>query len=313
MALENTAVSIPIEVLSASLYVIRKSQVLCIRFLAAAVCRSVVLLAERTCTCSSIHLGLCPLTFNRNSSSKNSPVNTLARTTHIIERIECLLATNLSSHVHHKVITDGRSRDTDPSVQVEWPQSQPQVEIIDKTNALKQHHSERIRCLCLPNYETACNLLELYVQMTESRNVVIDALALDNILESVYARLFRAEKPDLLQISFLLSIFATGARYGKTNDMTTLCSRYWQMTALYILAVQRQASSLESVEVLQTVLNILLLMRDQQGPSETFHTLHTFGMSLSAQTSMMDEDRRTGTVDLGTKKRLRRQIQSTGL
>jgi hypothetical protein len=85
------------------------------------------------------------------------------------------------------------------------------------------------------------------------------------------------------------------------------------MTALYIIAEQRQASSLESVEVLQTVLNILPLVKDQQGPSETFHELHTLGMSLGAQTSITDEDQQSDTVDLGTKRRLRRQIESISL
>jgi hypothetical protein len=37
------------------------------------------------------------------------------------------------------------------------------------------------------------------------------------------------------------------------------------------------------------------------------------GMSLSAQTSIMDEDQQTGTVDLETKKRLRCQIGSISL
>jgi hypothetical protein len=313
MTLKNTAVSNPIKILSASLYVIRKSQILWIQFLAAAVCQSVVLLAKRTCTSSSRSHGLFPLTSNRNSSSRYSPVDTIARMVHVIERIEHLLAIELFSHVHCKVIPDDRSQDTDPSVRVEWPRSQPQVETIDKTIASKQHTRARIRCLCLPGHETACTLLGHYVQMTGSRNVVIDAPTLDSILEIVYAQLSRAEKPDLLQLSLLLSIFATGVRYEKVNDRTTLCSRYWQMTALYILAEQRQASSLRSVEVLQTVLNILLLMRDQQGPSETFHKLHALGMSLSAQTSIMDEDQQTGTVDLETKKRLRCQIGSISL
>jgi hypothetical protein len=308
--LKDTAVSNPIEILSALLYVIRKSQVSCIQSLAASVYRSIV---KRACTSSSISLGFFPLTFNRNSDSKHSPVDTLARTIHVIERIEHLLVIDLFSHVHCKVVLDDRSQDTDPSVQVEWSRSQPKIEIIDKNTASKQHTRARIRYLCLPDHETSYTLLEPHVQMIESRNVVISTSTLNDILESVYAQLSRAEEPDLLQLSLLLSIFATGVRYEKVNDRTILCSRYWQMTALYILAEQRRASSLKSVEVLQTVLNILLLMRDQQGSSETFHELHTLGMSLGAQTSIMDEDQQSDTVDLGTKRRLRRQIESISL
>lgn len=126
----------------------------------------------------------------------------------------------------------------------------------------------------------------------------------------MYAHLSRAETPNLSQISLFLSIYAVGAVYKVAKDQKTLCSRYWQMTALYLLAEQSQVSS-DSAEVLQTMLNILLLMRQQPGSSETFRLLHALCLSLDSELPMVIGER--DTVDVEVKRRFRRRIERLSL
>jgi hypothetical protein len=248
------------------------------------------------------------LTSNRDSPSNDDLADTLARTIHVVERIERLLVVKLSSHVDGKAAPSDRNHDAVLSVQVKWSRSQPQAETINNIVGSRRHDSAKVRCVCLPNRGTARILLQLYLEKAQPMSNSPHTPTLKDILECVYAQTSRAEIPDLLQISLFLSIFATGARYETTDGRTTLCSRYWQMTALYILAEQRQASLLVSVEVLQTVVNILLLMQHQQRSSETFRLLHTLGMSLSSDTPEAIGEQ-TSEGELITRRRLKCQLE----
>jgi hypothetical protein len=80
------------------------------------------------------------------------------------------------------------------------------------------------------------------------------------------------------------------------------------MIALHILAEQGQARFLESVEVLQTIVNILFLMHHQQGSSETSHLLYALGTSLSSDAPKLVREQ-TGEGDLMTRRSLRCQIE----
>jgi len=82
------------------------------------------------------------------------------------------------------------------------------------------------------------------------------------------------------------------------------------MMALYILAEQSQVSS-DSVEVLQTMLNILLLMKQQPGSLETFRSLHALCISLGSGLPMGSGGR--DTVDVEVKRRFRCQIERLSL
>jgi hypothetical protein len=169
-------------------------------------------------------------------------------------------------------------------VQVVWFRSQTQVETIDNTIGSRQHNSTEFRCVCLPDRETARILLELFLEKTGPILNFPHTYMLKDVLESTYAQMSRAEVPDLILISLFLSSFTTGAQYGMTDDKTTLCSRYWQMTALSVLAEQRRASLLRLVDELQNIVNILPLMQYQQGSYWTFHSLHALGVSLDSKT-----------------------------
>jgi hypothetical protein len=235
--------------------------------------------------------GFLSLTLNQSSLSNDNAAYTLARRIHVLERLEHLLVIKLSSRFQGKE-----------------SQSQPQVELIDGVIASKLSDSARIRCVCLPDYKHARILLKFYLETFIPLYSSSYAARLEGIQREMYVQLSRAEIPNLTQISLSLSIFATGARYGVTNDKTTICSRYWQMTALYILAEQRQASELGSVEDLQTIVNILLLMQHQPGSSETFHLLYALGMSLSSGIPTVNGNQ-TNTVDPEIRRSLRYQIE----
>lgn len=234
------------------------------------------------------------LTFDLSSLSNDNSSHTLARRIQVIERLEHFLVIKLSSHIKGN-----------------QPQSQAQVVIIDNVIASKLHVSASIRCVCLPDHEDARILLKSYLRRFRPLCHFSYALSLENVQERMYAQLSRAEIPDPIQISLFLAIFAAGAQYRVTNDKPTLCSRYWQMTALYILAEQRQASESGSVEVLQTIVNLLLLMRHQQGSSKTFHLLHALSISLGSEPPTVIEEE-TSTAVLETSRRLRSQIERMG-
>jgi hypothetical protein len=228
------------------------------------------------------------LTLIQSSLSNVNSADTLARRIHVIERLEHLLVIRLSSRFHGK----------------ESP-LRPKVELKDGVIASKLLDSARIRCVCLPDYKHAQILLRFYLQSCRPLYQLPHLCRLESFQEEMYAQLSRAEIPNLTQISLFLSVFAAGARYGMTNDRRTICLRYWQMTALYILAEQRQTNELGSVEDLQTIVNILLLMRHQQGSSETFHLLYALGMSLSSEPPTVIEDE----TSTGTRSSLRCQIE----
>ena len=129
--------------------------------------------------------------------------------------------------------------------------------MIDKIIASKLHDRTQTRCVCLPEYEHARILLAIYLKTLDYPQT------LEIALKRIYAQLSHAEIPGPVQIALFLSIFAVGAQHGITSDKMMLCSRYWRMMALYVLAEQSQASSLRSVEALETMSNILLLKQHQ--------------------------------------------------
>ena len=153
-------------------------------------------------------------------------------------------------------------------------------------------------------------MLQLFLGRVKSLDHLYDAPTLMRLQEEMYAQLFRAEIPSLSQLSLFLSIYAVGAVYKVAKDQKTLCSRYWQMMALYMLAEQSQVSS-DSRETLQTMLNILLLMKQQPGSLENFRSLHALCMSLGSGLPMVVGERNT--VDLGIRRRFRRQIERLSL
>jgi len=172
----------------------------------------------------------------------------------------------------------------------------------------RPHDHARIRCVCLPEQNHARILLQLFLGRVKSLDHLYDAPTLIRLQEELYAHLSRAEIPDPSQISLFLSIYAVGAVYKVASDQRTRCSRYWQMLALYMLAEQSQVSS-ESVEVLQTMLNILLLMKQQPGSLENFRSLHALCMSMSLGSGLPMVVGERNTVDVGIRRRFRRQIE----
>jgi len=175
----------------------------------------------------------------------------------------------------------------------------------------RPHDHAKIRCVCLPEQKHARILLQLFLERVKSLDHLYDAPTLMRLQEEMYAQLSRAEIPSLSQISQFLSIYAVGAVYKAANDQKTLYSRYWQMLALYMLAEQSQVSS-DSVEELQTMLNILLLTKQQPGSLETFRSLHALCINLGSGLPMVSGER-ISTVDVETRRIFRRQIERLSL
>jgi hypothetical protein len=237
------------------------------------------------------------LTFDLSSLLSDNSSDTLARRIHVIERLEHLLVIKLSSRIQDRPVQDDHMsrHDAGAATQSKESQSQSQVELVDKAIASKLRDTARIRCVCLPDHEHARILLGLYLTKLKTLNHFCHAPTLKSGQQRMYAQLSRAEIPNLVQIALFLSIFAT-------NRETTLSSRYWQMTALYILAEQTQLSSLRSVEAIQTIFNILLLKQQEPGSSETFRSLLTIGMSLSSQApTLVEESDSTIDIEIRTK------------
>lgn len=249
------------------------------------------------------------------SSSNDDSSDSLAQRIHVIERLEHLLVIRLCSHIQDEPITgiSIHKCDDDASVLSRRAETQPHAEFIDRIIVSKPYDYAKIRCVCLPDHEHACVLLQLYLEKTKPLDHFCDAPMLEMLQEEMYTRLSRAEIPVLSQISLFLSIYATSARCRTANDQKTTCSRYWQMAALYILTELGQAISHESVEVLQAILNILLLMQQQSESCETLRLLHGLCTSLGSEPPVTIEEELISTVDPRTRRRFRCQIERLSL